>query len=50
MPFILKINYARKGCANATRAFFPIMKFCILYAVEVNAKAENRGKEEVAGV
>jgi len=48
MPFVLKINYARKGCANATRAFFPIMKFCILW--KYNAKAENLGKEEVAGV
>jgi hypothetical protein len=35
MSFILKINYASKGCANAIRAFFPIVKFCILYGVEV---------------
>jgi hypothetical protein len=35
MPFILKINYARKGCANAIRAFFPITKCWILCEVEV---------------
>ena len=50
MPFILKINYARKGCANATRALFSIMKFVFCTRWKYNAKAENRGKEEFVGV
>jgi hypothetical protein len=40
MAFILKINYARKGCSNAIRAFFRITKFCIL--CEVEALCEGR--------